>query len=276
VKLYNFGKCFKVEIDDKMPFNKFDEIQTAKCELLEELWPAILTKAIIKFFRYKFTNKNSIYDEIGDLHIIYALTGYQGERIFLKNPKENGKIILNKNNISNRNQIKLKQIENDTYQNDSINNINKNTQDSNFSILNKYFDSNDSFKNKISEEKLKAVLKNVLRDENYKMKKTFMLNFNTLNMYSEKRKETLEDEMLLRDNKRTNNFDVIPSLTQKILNSQRKNKPGRNSRTNLINVPNSNSNKKNNQILHSQMELEKYERMRKLQFMKNSKILDLE
>jgi len=140
-----------------MPFNKYDEIKTPKCEFLEELWPAILTKAILKLFKYKFSNKN--YDEIGDLHIIYALTGYQSERILLKNPNSVGSYILNTNNCSNKNKIDLK---------------------SNL-ILNKFFDSDDALYNKFTQEKLKVVIKNILSDENYLKKKKFILNFNTLN-----------------------------------------------------------------------------------------------
>jgi len=40
----------------------------------------------MKLFHYKFEKGNYLYEEIGDLQIIYALTGYQGEKIFLRNP----------------------------------------------------------------------------------------------------------------------------------------------------------------------------------------------
>lgn len=173
IKLYNFGKLNKIEIDDAMPFNKFDELQTAKCESLEELWPTILTKAILKLFKYKFRKNNYLYDEIGDVHIIYALTGYQGERIFLKNPKTSMSITFNINNCSNKKAINLY----NKYYGHLDNSNNR-------QIINKYFDANDSLTDKKTEEKLKVVLQNVLRDESYLKKKNYVLNFNTLNLYS--------------------------------------------------------------------------------------------
>ena len=83
VKLYFMGKPRKIVIDDKIPCNKNNDILFPRCENVDEMWPFILTKAIIKLFSYKF--KSLIYSpqEIGDMHIIYALTGYIPEKIKL-------------------------------------------------------------------------------------------------------------------------------------------------------------------------------------------------
>lgn len=74
------GKIRKVEIDDRMPCNKNHEPLAPRCLTLEELWPAIITKAIIKLFSYKF-NLSSKAISVGDIQIIHALTGYYGETI---------------------------------------------------------------------------------------------------------------------------------------------------------------------------------------------------
>ena len=54
VKLYYMGKLRKIEIDDTMPCTKYDEFLLPKCESLEELWPALITKALIKLYFPKF------------------------------------------------------------------------------------------------------------------------------------------------------------------------------------------------------------------------------
>ncbi|MCQ2816552.1 MAG: C2 family cysteine protease [archaeon] len=83
VKLYSFGKYRKVEIDDKMPLTKYDHFYLPKCETLDELWPAILTKALLKFFSYKVVS-NSFYN-FGDFETLYALTGYIPQNIKFEN-----------------------------------------------------------------------------------------------------------------------------------------------------------------------------------------------
>lgn len=78
VKLYHMGKLRRIEIDDMMPCSIYDEFCLPRTEKLEELWPAIITKALIKLYSYK----NHSGEEIGDCAPFYALTGYIGERIF--------------------------------------------------------------------------------------------------------------------------------------------------------------------------------------------------
>jgi hypothetical protein len=83
VKLFFMGKYRKIEIDDTMPCGKYDEFLMPKCEMLEEMWPALLTKAIFKLFSYRFKSANFVYEETGDAAVIYALTAYVGEKILL-------------------------------------------------------------------------------------------------------------------------------------------------------------------------------------------------
>ena len=79
VKLYHFGKARKIEIDDTMPLSKYNLYYLPKCEHLEELWPALLTKAILKLNSYKLPSFN--FSECSDLSVFYALTGYIPEVI---------------------------------------------------------------------------------------------------------------------------------------------------------------------------------------------------
>ena len=53
VKLHHMGKMRAIEIDDRMPLSDRDEYFFPKCESLEELWPALLTKALLKLYSYK-------------------------------------------------------------------------------------------------------------------------------------------------------------------------------------------------------------------------------
>jgi hypothetical protein len=82
------GKQRKIEIDDRMPCNKFDQYLLPKCKKLEELWPSLIVKALLKLHSYKYLNYFYQAEEVGDLSIIYSLTGYIGERIRKDNLNE--------------------------------------------------------------------------------------------------------------------------------------------------------------------------------------------
>ena len=111
VKLIQFGKFRKIEIDDLMPVNK----NTFDCYFPRttnkfELWPLLLTKAIIKLFSYKY--KNDDYDnfEVGDISLFYCLIGYFGYKIekrnfFEKENKEKIKEFLNEENYETKNKL---------------------------------------------------------------------------------------------------------------------------------------------------------------------------
>jgi len=80
------GKPRKIEIDDRIPCNKNEEPLLPKCDNCEELWPAIITKALIKLFSYKFKTYTKRESIIGDIQIIYALTGFFAELVDMSNP----------------------------------------------------------------------------------------------------------------------------------------------------------------------------------------------
>ena len=58
VKLHHMGKLRAIEIDDRMPLSIKDEYFFPRCESLEELWPALLTKALMKLYSYKMISNN--------------------------------------------------------------------------------------------------------------------------------------------------------------------------------------------------------------------------
>ena len=88
IKLYLMGKPRKIEIDDRIPCNQDDEYILPMSASIEELWPALFTKALIKLNMYKMKYPNYVTDEIGDCSIIYNLTGYIGQTVDLENQAE--------------------------------------------------------------------------------------------------------------------------------------------------------------------------------------------
>lgn len=87
VKLFHMGKFRKIEIDDRMPCSKFDEFLLPRSENIEELWPALLTKAIMKLYSYRSNRikymKEKWSNEVGDISFLYSLTGYIPEHLNL-------------------------------------------------------------------------------------------------------------------------------------------------------------------------------------------------
>ena len=82
VKLYFMGKPRRIDIDDRMPCNKVGEYIFPRCDNLEEIWPALFTKALLKLNVFKV--KHPCYsqnEENVDTNFIYALTGYHAEVI---------------------------------------------------------------------------------------------------------------------------------------------------------------------------------------------------
>ena len=76
IKLYLMGKERKIIIDDSMPFTFDDESIFPGCEDIREIWPSLLTKALLKLNIYKYRHpyyyKN---EEFNDISFIYNLTG---------------------------------------------------------------------------------------------------------------------------------------------------------------------------------------------------------
>ena len=114
VKLFHMGKYRKIVIDDKFPINKENfECFLPQCNSPNELWPMILTKAIIKLYSYKYKCESYESDEVGDCSILYSLTKYIGLNLpydkfskYLNDLKDiKNKQLLNgeKNNTENEN-----------------------------------------------------------------------------------------------------------------------------------------------------------------------------
>lgn len=85
VKLHHLGEERLVEIDDRMPC-------TAKGHLLLpntvdpfEIWPSLLSKAIMKLYSYQWTYKDNLESEVGDASIVHALTGLLPEKFDMSN-----------------------------------------------------------------------------------------------------------------------------------------------------------------------------------------------
>lgn len=99
VKLYHMGKPRKIVIDDLIPCTKSGEGLIPRTENSEEMWPAIITKALLKLFSYKFKSILYSNQEIGDLHIINALTGYIPEQINFD------KLLIGTDNLINKKEL---------------------------------------------------------------------------------------------------------------------------------------------------------------------------
>ena len=98
IKLFQMGKFRKIEIDDLILCNRNDyEIYFPQCENINEIWPFLLTKALIKLFSYKY--RIDLYDneEIGDFSHLYALTSYTSvefKNIYIDNIEEKKKVLF--------------------------------------------------------------------------------------------------------------------------------------------------------------------------------------
>lgn len=64
-----------------MPCTEFEEFIFPRCTKLEELWPCLITKALVKLYFFKIGKRNYIIDKIGDGSILYSLLGYTTERL---------------------------------------------------------------------------------------------------------------------------------------------------------------------------------------------------
>ena len=76
IKLYLMGKSRKIIIDDRIPCNRNHEYFLPKCNLIEEIWPALFIKGLIKLNMYK--SRHPFYfcnEEFNDNSLIYELTG---------------------------------------------------------------------------------------------------------------------------------------------------------------------------------------------------------
>ena len=76
------GKPRRIEIDDRIPCNRDGDYIFPRCENLEEIWPALYTKALLKLNVFKVKHPSySQNEENVDTNFIYAMTGYHAEII---------------------------------------------------------------------------------------------------------------------------------------------------------------------------------------------------
>ena len=76
IKMYLMGKERKIIIDDTIPFSNDDEFIFPGTEIIEEIWPVLFTKALIKLNIYKYRHPNYFRkEEFTDISFIYNLTG---------------------------------------------------------------------------------------------------------------------------------------------------------------------------------------------------------
>ena len=184
IKLYNLGKLRKIVIDDRMPCDKYDRFFLPKCDSLEEIWPAILTKALIKLYSYKIVSNN--FKECGDYEIIYALTGFIPEMVDLIHEKNLYKMfenytnenINNNNNENEENKNEDKKDEVSVKQDIEKNNINN----SSFLSHEKSNDTQLNIENTYNEENSKFIfLEKALSDENYTENNCYMFCYKKTN-----------------------------------------------------------------------------------------------
>ncbi|KAK3097866.1 hypothetical protein FSP39_014000 [Pinctada imbricata] len=83
VRLYWMGCWRKIIVDDLMPFDENDNLLLPATTLQHELWPMLLTKALIKVASLDYTG-GSQSSEFGDCSIIHSLTGWIPEAIPLQ------------------------------------------------------------------------------------------------------------------------------------------------------------------------------------------------
>jgi len=135
VKLYHKGKPRKIEIDDLMPCNKDLCCLLPRCQTLEELWPVIISKAILKLFSYKFKLQKDSNCIIGDVQIIHALTGFYSNVIDINDKNTEIDKYINKIELKsiedinkNNNNKDNKNTNNDIYNNSNYNPNKTNTE----------------------------------------------------------------------------------------------------------------------------------------------------
>ncbi|XP_076467316.1 androglobin-like isoform X4 [Babylonia areolata] len=83
VKLYWMGCWRKILVDDLLPFDENDQLLLPATTLSHELWPMLLTKAIIKVASLDYSG-GSPGMEFGDITITHCLTGWLPEAIPLQ------------------------------------------------------------------------------------------------------------------------------------------------------------------------------------------------
>ncbi|OQV17619.1 putative Androglobin [Hypsibius exemplaris] len=96
VKLFWMGAWRKVVVDDYIPVDEHNRPLLPVCNEPNELWPLILTKAVMKVVSLDYGG-NTGSSEMGDAgFVLHVLTGYTPHVIYLRHPKSTRKAIWNK------------------------------------------------------------------------------------------------------------------------------------------------------------------------------------
>ncbi|XP_062913344.1 androglobin [Mobula hypostoma] len=82
VRLYWMGCWRKITLDDTMPFDENDNLLLPATTCQEELWPMLLSKALIKLANIDMITTGR--KELGDFIVLHALTGWRPEIIPLR------------------------------------------------------------------------------------------------------------------------------------------------------------------------------------------------
>eukprot|EP00057_Strongylocentrotus_purpuratus_P006163 XP_011660637.1 PREDICTED: androglobin isoform X28 [Strongylocentrotus purpuratus] len=83
IRVYWMGTWRKVTVDDTIPFDDNGKMLLPCSRLTHELWPMLLTKALIKVFSLDYSTGSSSC-EFGDVTVIQTLTGWLPETIPLQ------------------------------------------------------------------------------------------------------------------------------------------------------------------------------------------------
>ncbi|XP_060593126.1 androglobin-like isoform X19 [Ruditapes philippinarum] len=83
VRLYWMGCWRKIIVDDTLPFDENDRLMLPCTTMQNEVWPMLLTKALIKVAALDYTGGNPSC-EFGDVSIVSCLTGWLPEAIPLQ------------------------------------------------------------------------------------------------------------------------------------------------------------------------------------------------
>ncbi|CAL1548032.1 unnamed protein product [Lymnaea stagnalis] len=83
VKLFWMGAWRKIYVDDLLPFDEHNKMLLPSSAVQHELWPMLLTKALIKVASLDYAGGNPS-QEFGDMTVIHCLTGWIPEIIPLQ------------------------------------------------------------------------------------------------------------------------------------------------------------------------------------------------
>ncbi|KAI0237423.1 Androglobin, partial [Lamellibrachia satsuma] len=83
IRLYWLGCWRKIIIDDTIPYNDSDQMLLPATTRPHELWPMLLTKALVKVASLDYNGGNNAC-EFGDFSVIQCLTGWLPEAIPLQ------------------------------------------------------------------------------------------------------------------------------------------------------------------------------------------------